>query len=509
VFRLLFRRADFTVAAVLVGTVVALDLLWGLIAGSTGDLAYALIDEPAHLATCAVALLALAAARGRLPAAFVLAALLASVAIDLDHIPGYLGSGLLGGNQPRPDTHSLLLVFFFVGLGLLPSRRLRPIALGIAFGLATHLLRDLATGPGIPIFWPFSSEAFTIPYAGFVVVLVLCLVAVAPRGARLATRLGVGVSVAVVALAIGAWNASPAPAAPARDAIGIYIPGADWDPELIDRYASEVGHQPAIVSIYRDWSSQPFEPPVLDPIAARGAVPFVTWEPWRNWSEGISLRAIANGAYDGYIAEAARAAAAWGGPLFVRFAQEMNGGWYLWGRVRGNTPRIYKAAWRRLVEVFRRQGADNVRWVWTPYVEGDNQRPFRRYYPGDRWVDWAGLDGFNWGGKFVSFTKIFQRSYKTIVKMTQKPLIVGETGSVENGGNKPAWIRRALDVALPRYGHIRALVWWDNAYPENGSDLRLDTSAESLAAWSEALQAQRLQPGRKFLLERPAWLRRR
>src|SRR5262249_16876138 len=155
-----------------------------------------------HLATCAVALLALATVRGRLPAAFVLAALFASVAIDFDHIPGYLGSGLLGGNQPRPDTHSLLLVFFFVGRGLLPGRRLRPIVLGIAFGLATHLLRDLATGPGIPIFWPLSSEAFTIPYAVFVFVLALCLVVVAPRGMRLAARLGVGVTVALATLAI-------------------------------------------------------------------------------------------------------------------------------------------------------------------------------------------------------------------------------------------------------------------------------------------------------------------
>jgi hypothetical protein len=57
---LLFRRTDVAVAA-LAGAVIALDLLWGLLVGPTGHLAYGLLDEPAHLATCAIALLALAA----------------------------------------------------------------------------------------------------------------------------------------------------------------------------------------------------------------------------------------------------------------------------------------------------------------------------------------------------------------------------------------------------------------------------------------------------------------
>src|SRR4051812_29623302 len=97
--------------------VVALDLLWGSLAGSTGSLAYGLVDEPAHLATCALAVLVVATATGvRPPGRLVLAALIASVAIDLDHVPGYLGSHLVGGDLPRPGTHGLLLVLALLGL---------------------------------------------------------------------------------------------------------------------------------------------------------------------------------------------------------------------------------------------------------------------------------------------------------------------------------------------------------------------------------------------------------
>jgi mannan endo-1,4-beta-mannosidase len=334
----------------------------------------------------------------------------------------------------------------------------------------------------------------------------VAIVAARSRRTRLVPRLAFGAGLTVVCLGV---VAIPVHAAPARDATGVYLPNAEWNPSVIDQYASSVGREPAIVSIYSGWSTPLLRLPALEAISARGAIPMITWEPWRNWSEGVSLQSIASGAEDAYIAAVAREAVAWGGPIFLRFAHEMNGGWYPWGRVPGNTPAAYRAAWRHVVGVFRQEGARNVRWVWTPYVEGEHQRPFRRYYPGDKWVDWAGMDGFNWGSKFVSFAKLFQRTYTTMVRMTRKPLIVAETGSVEYGGSKPEWIRRALDRALPRYTHIRALVWWDGVLVAKGADVRLDTSPESFAAWSDALQAPRLDAEREFLLARPAWLRKR
>ena len=67
-------------------------------------LATGLVDEPAHLATGALGLLALACFIDA-PRRFYVAGLIASVAIDLDHIAQYLG--LMGHQEGRPFTHSL------------------------------------------------------------------------------------------------------------------------------------------------------------------------------------------------------------------------------------------------------------------------------------------------------------------------------------------------------------------------------------------------------------------
>lgn len=171
------RRPDAKLAFALAATILALDLFWSLIEGSTGTLAYALIDEPAHLATCALALLAFAAvARTRLPGRFVASALIASVAIDADHVPGLLGSHLLTGGGPRPYSHSLAVLAALLAVACLTKRGTRQLLLGAAFGVGAHLLRDLATGPGVPLLWPASDGAIGLPYAGFVGALLLAAV---------------------------------------------------------------------------------------------------------------------------------------------------------------------------------------------------------------------------------------------------------------------------------------------------------------------------------------------
>ena len=76
----------------------------------------------------------------------------------------------------------------------------------------------------------------------------------------------------------------------------------------------------------------------------------------------------------------------------IRFGHEMNGDWYGWS----GQPAAYVAAWRHVVSVFRGEGAANVKWVWSPNVDNGDY-PFARYFPGDSWVDYVALDGYNWG----------------------------------------------------------------------------------------------------------------
>jgi len=129
------------------------------------------LDEVAHLAFAAMGMLVLACLID-LPRRFYAAALIASVAIDLDHIPLYLG--LLGNQDQRPVTHSLGTVIIFVAAAV-ASRRHRVVFAGIVTGLVLHFARDIAEGPpGVRMLWPIQQTAWTASYwwfLGMVIVL--------------------------------------------------------------------------------------------------------------------------------------------------------------------------------------------------------------------------------------------------------------------------------------------------------------------------------------------------
>lgn len=495
-------------ALALAAFVLAIDLAWELSVGATGTIAYAAVDLPAHLAVCALGLVALMAASASWAASrrFLLAALIASVAIDLDHLPLYFGDHLLTGTLPRPYTHSAVLwIVALAAIGLVWRRReMSLLLLGIGFGIATHLFRDLATGPGVPLAWPLSERIVSIPYAVFAVAIAAVPLGLVAARLSLSVPARVGVFAAVLTVASLALAVAAHPAmAQQRVGLGAYVSGSEEEPVLLDRYGSEVGQAPLIAGSYRDWTAPLVEPAWLDAVWNRGAIPMITWEPrsWDDPSRRFPLQAIAEGAYDGYLRESARAAAAWGNPIFVRFAHEMNGSWYPWGAgVEGNTPSAYVAAWRRVVAIFREEGAANVRWVWTPYVEVGHRFPFRRYFPGSAWVAWIGLDGLNGGGVFGwrSFAKIFSKSYRDLVGLSRRPAMLAEVGSGEEGGSKSSWLWNGLRRAMPRFPHIRALVWWSVDDPRG--DFRVDSSPAALESLRTATASPRYRSSRSRLL---------
>jgi membrane-bound metal-dependent hydrolase YbcI (DUF457 family) len=481
------RRLDLAALAFsLVGFVFGLDLLWSLMADSTGSVFYGIVDEPAHLATCAVALLAVLAVVGpRLSWRFALAALVASCAIDLDHIPRYLGSDLLTGSLARPYTHSALLVIVLFAAGSLTRRHnARQVLLGIAFGVSAHLARDLATGPGISLLWPFADGSIKVPYAVYAAILVLAMSVWLPRRSPAFAR---GLLVLPL-LALALIAAKPPTASAHRIALGTYIRGIEESPSLLDRYTEEVGRPPAIVGGYKRWDVQPFYRPELEQIDRRGAMPMVGWEPWNEHDQGFRLSAIARGRFDDYVRRSAREAKEWGKPILLRFGQEMNGSWAPWqSGVNGTTGPRFVAAWRHLVRVFREEGATNVRWVWCPYIDNGGH-PFTPFFPGDRWVDWVALDGFNWGAltAWQSFPKIFDRSYRLLTRISDRPVMIAETGSNESGGSKARWLHRVLARQLPRLKRVRAVVWFDAT---DGADFRIDSSPGALAAFREGIRS--------------------
>ena len=94
-----------------------------------------------------------------------------AVLIDLDHIPLYLTNGDFAVDGGRPPTHSLLLAFALLMAGVV--RPWRRTAMGLSVGALLHFARDVATGPGVPLTWPFHTEAWSVPYPAYAVAITM------------------------------------------------------------------------------------------------------------------------------------------------------------------------------------------------------------------------------------------------------------------------------------------------------------------------------------------------
>ena len=194
----------------------------------------------------------------------------------------------------------------------------------------------------------------------------------------------------IVAIAVTAAFALPASAG-ATIKLGAYTPGAPPTSPPSHDYASMVGRKPEIVMWYRDFGQPLMYSNEIANLHDTGQTPMITWEPY-----DASLADIAAGDYDTYLHESASIAREWGGELMVRFAHEMNGTWYPWA-AKNQSPDTFVAAWRHIVSIFREDGADNVKWVWSPNVQETGKYPIAPGFPGDEWIDYVGLDGYNWG----------------------------------------------------------------------------------------------------------------
>lgn len=252
----------------------------------------------------------------------------------------------------------------------------------------------------------------------------------------------------------------------------------------IDQFAQLVGAYPRVVMWYQTWSQPLFYRSQVQAVAASQAIPLITWNPISSGA-GIPLANIADGAEDRYIESTARQAKRWKRLLYVRFGSEMNVSSSLFGPGHdGNTPNEFIHAWRRVVEIFRREGADNVRWVWSPNVYCDGKCPFDAYFPGDRYVDWVALDGYNYAAvdhlRWLSFAQIFGPSYRILTELTHKPVMIGETATTSIGGNKAEWIDDMASALKTEFRRVRVLVWFDRL---KETDWLVNSSPGSLAAF--------------------------
>ncbi len=275
----------------------------------------------------------------------------------------------------------------------------------------------------------------------------------------------------------------------------------------IDAFTTKVGATPGVVMWYQAWGRtdgrQYFNFKgdngigVMDEVVSKGAMPMVTWTP-RYPGQGTdqpdyALRKIIAGNHDAYITQWAKGAAAWKKPFYLRFAHEMNSKWQPWSPgVNGNTATQYRAAWRHVHDIFVQQGATNVRWVWSPYVSCGNCTAFSSVYPGNSYVNWVALDGYNWGtsptgGSWQTMSQVFATSYDKVTALApKKPFMIAEISSAEAGGSKAKWITNGFyNTIRYRMPKTKAIVWFDS---NKERDWRINSSDASLAAYKKVAQ---------------------
>ena len=253
------------------------------------------------------------------------------------------------------------------------------------------------------------------------------------------------------------------------------------DASDIDNYESIIGKNLASVMFFINWGNgiaDNFPLTTCNIIDANGSVPHITWEPYTTNIQVSIFDGILAGNYDSYITSFANSVKSWGKPLWIRFAHEMNGNWYGWsGFFNGaNLSAVskYTQTWRYVWRKFKEVGATNVAWVWSPGNESiptSQWNAATNYYPGDDFVNWIGISGYNWftnnGGlpQNRSFDDIFSAIYVELSKInSDKPMMISEFASEDfNTGitKKSNWIIDAFLKIKYSYPRIRNYNWFN------------------------------------------------
>lgn len=210
-------------------------------------------------------------------------------------------------------------------------------------------------------------------------------------------------------------------------------------------------------------------------------------------------RAIAEGKCDEFLINAGKNLSRVKKPVFLVFAWEMNNKQNEWSvPYTRSTPGEFVAAWRHIHGIFKSENAKNIIWVFCPNVPNDPIATYGMLYPGDGFVDWIGLDGYNWGktqswSDWVSFSGVFTASYNLITSIApSKPLVIAEVNTTDKGGDKGGWYKDMFVHQIPQnFPKVLALVIFneDRTRQEN-VNWRVDVTQESLEAFKSAIKAE-------------------
>jgi hypothetical protein len=278
---------------------------------------------------------------------------------------------------------------------------------------------------------------------------------------------------------------------------------APWDSETWEIFEKHTGKPVSVVHFGQPapWS-QKFAPGPLELASESGAIPLISMSS----EEALLSEFKKGGAREASLREWAKAVKEYGKPFFLRWDWEMNLDGppfaFPWAEQAHKSPDQFKVAWKYFHNIAEEEGATNITWVWCPNVSYPGSTSLESLYPGNAYVDWTCMDGYNRGtktaesGGWTTFYNVFSSTYTELTseKFTgsSKPIMIGETASTESGGSKPEWIADALGTYLPtNFPNIKAVTWFNWNITESGTewDWPIESSAASTTSFANAISS--------------------
>jgi hypothetical protein len=222
-----------------------------------------------------------------------------------------------------------------------------------------------------------------------------------------------------------------------------------------------------------------------------GGLPLLTLEPWSpdagpgganqadqpDWT----LSRTIDGSWDKQYESIAQTIIAYHDVVLIRFAHEMNGHWYPWGVANGNRSGQYVQAWKHVVNLFRKAGATNALWVWSPnIIRGASSQTISQFWPGSNYVDIVGLTGY--GVSEQTPDRTYDKTLHLVSALTKDPILLTEMGA-QRDSDKLDWITN-FGPWLKDHPQIAGFVWTEDL---RQGDWRFDDTPADLAAFKKDL----------------------
>ena len=269
----------------------------------------------------------------------------------------------------------------------------------------------------------------------------------------------------------------------------------------VARYEQTTGKKTAWVFFSDNWfESRNFPEAMCGWIRSLGKVPYVRLmlrsDVEQDHAEKtFSLKKIVAGNFDEDLRSWARAAKGFRSPILIEWGTEPNGDWFAWnGKWNGGArvgPARYISAYRHIVDLMRKEGADNLQWIWHVNWFDEPERKWNRlenYYPGDAYCTWVGLSIY---GPLTPTTKDGLQSFRfklreAYPRLTKgapgKPIVIAEFGCDLHHPrvNASDWAKAALDELFSgRWPAVIGVCWWNEAW-ENDDYKKHDTDMNIL-----------------------------